>query len=151
MCSCLARCQVLSRCYSNVVHGPRNITSELDAGLNQPLHFILSPLGFPGDASGKESESEVYGQLKAQSCLTLCDPTDSSLPGSSVHGIFQARVLEWVAISFSNYKLFTNLFLPAQCIHCCMWAFSSCNKQVLCFGAWMSHCGGFSCWGAWAQ
>ena len=37
----------------------------------------------------------------AQSCLTLCDPMDSSLPGSSVHGIFQARVLEWVAISFS--------------------------------------------------
>ena len=43
-----------------------------------------------------ESESEV-----AQSCPTLCDPMDCSLPGSSVHGIFQARVLEWVAISFS--------------------------------------------------
>ena len=37
----------------------------------------------------------------AQSCLTLCDPMDCSLPCSSVHGIFQARVLEWVAISFS--------------------------------------------------
>ena len=42
-----------------------------------------------------ESESEV-----AQSCLTLCDPVDRSLPGSSVHGILQARILEWVAISF---------------------------------------------------
>ena len=38
----------------------------------------------------------------AQSCLTLCDPMDCSLPDSSVHGIFQARVLEWVAISFSR-------------------------------------------------
>ena len=38
----------------------------------------------------------------AQLCLTLCDPMDCSLPGSSVHGIFQARVLEWVAISFSR-------------------------------------------------
>ena len=38
----------------------------------------------------------------AQSCPTLCDPIDGSLPGSSVHGIFQARVLEWVAISFSR-------------------------------------------------
>ena len=38
----------------------------------------------------------------AQSCLTLCDPMDCSLPGSSVHGIFQARELEWVAISFSR-------------------------------------------------
>ena len=38
----------------------------------------------------------------AQSCLTLCDPMDCSLPGSSVHGIFQAIVLEWTAISFSR-------------------------------------------------
>ena len=44
-----------------------------------------------------KSESEV-----TQSCLTLLDPMDCSLPGSSVHGIFQARVLEWVAISFSR-------------------------------------------------
>ena len=47
--------------------------------------------------SNLESESEV-----AQSCPTLCDPMDCSPPGSSVHGIFQARVLEWVAISFSR-------------------------------------------------
>ena len=38
----------------------------------------------------------------AQSCPTLCDPMDCSLPDSSVHGIFQARVLEWGAISFSR-------------------------------------------------
>ena len=38
----------------------------------------------------------------AQSCPTLCDPMDCSLRGSSVHGIFQARVLEWVSISFSR-------------------------------------------------
>ena len=44
-----------------------------------------------------KSESEV-----TQSCLTLCDPMDSSLPGSTVHGIFQARILEWAAISFSR-------------------------------------------------
>ena len=44
-----------------------------------------------------ESESEV-----TQSCLTLCDPMDCSLPGSSVRGIFQAIVLEWIAISFSR-------------------------------------------------
>ena len=45
-----------------------------------------------------KSESEV-----AQSCPTLSDPMDCSLPGSSVHGIFQARVLEWGAIAFSMY------------------------------------------------
>ena len=37
-----------------------------------------------------------------QSCLTLCDPMDYSLPGSSIHGIFHAKILEWVAISFSK-------------------------------------------------
>ena len=40
--------------------------------------------------------------MSAQSCPTLFDPMDCSLPGSSVHGIFQARILEWVAISFSR-------------------------------------------------
>ena len=43
--------------------------------------------------------------LVAQSCLTLSDPMDCSLPGSSVHGIFQARVLEWGAIAFSEPML----------------------------------------------
>ena len=42
------------------------------------------------------------GSEVAQSCPTLCDPMDCSLPGSSVHGIFQARVLEWGAIAFSE-------------------------------------------------
>ena len=40
--------------------------------------------------------------LVAQSCSTLCDPMDCSLPGSSVHEILQARILEWVAIPFSR-------------------------------------------------
>ena len=40
--------------------------------------------------------------LVDQACLTLCSPMDCSLPGSSVHGILQARILEWVAISFSR-------------------------------------------------
>ena len=67
------------------------------------------PWDFPGKNTGVgchvllqcmkvKSESEV-----AQSCPTLRDPTDCSLLGSSVHGISQARVLEWVAIAFSNH------------------------------------------------
>ena len=47
-----------------------------------------------------KSESEI-----AQLCPTLSDPTDCSLPGSSVHGIFQASVLEWGAIAFSQVGL----------------------------------------------
>ena len=48
-------------------------------------------------ANERKKESEV-----TQSCATLCDPMDCSLPGSPVPGIFQARVLEWVSISFSR-------------------------------------------------
>ena len=50
-----------------------------------------------GPSANTESESEV-----AQLCPTLCNPTDSSLLGSTVHGIFQARILDWAAISFSR-------------------------------------------------
>ena len=53
-------------------------------------HFLLQ-------CTKVKSESEVV-----QSCPTLSEPMDCSLPGSSVHGIFQARVLEWVAIAFST-------------------------------------------------
>ena len=52
-----------------------------------------------------ENENEV-----AQSCLTLRDPMDCSLPGSSIHGIFQARVLEWIAIAFSDTIIATYNF-----------------------------------------
>ena len=58
-----------------------------------------------------ESESEV-----AQSCLTPCDPMDCSLSGSSVHGIFQARVLEWIAISFSRGSSQTRKQNRVSCI-----------------------------------
>ena len=52
-----------------------------------------------------KSESDV-----AQLCLTLSDPMDCSPPGLSVHGIFQARVLEWGAIAFSNVGTSSGLF-----------------------------------------
>ena len=55
-------------------------------------HFLLQCMKV-------KSESEV-----AQSCPTLSDPMDCSLPGSSIHGIFQAKVLEWGAIAFSELK-----------------------------------------------
>ena len=58
-----------------------------------------------------KSENEV-----AQSCLTLSDPMDCSLPGSSVHGIFQARVLEWGAIAFSTPNIHKSLKLRSPWI-----------------------------------
>ena len=57
--------------------------------------------GHPSYVGGKSVVDEMK-VLVAQSCLTLCDPVDCSPPGSSVHGILQARILGWVAISFSR-------------------------------------------------
>ena len=62
------------------------------------IFFKVIYIGSLKSYSTKEKkESQV-----AQSCPTLCDPMECSLPDSSIHGIFQARVLEWVAISFSR-------------------------------------------------
>ena len=55
-----------------------------------------------------KSESEV-----TRSCPTLSDPMDCSLPGSSIHGIFQARVLEWGAIAFSTNSFWVVLIIQA--------------------------------------
>ena len=57
--------------------------------------------GSPGGCSQRASLGWC-ARMHAQSCLTLCNPMDCSPPGSSVHGIFQARILEWIAIPFSR-------------------------------------------------
>ena len=92
----------------------------------QPHRWQPTRLPCPWDSPGKntgvgchfllqcmkvKSESEV-----AQSCPTPSDPMDCSAPGSSVHGIFQARVLEWCAIAFSQYAVWVchNFFSKEQ-------------------------------------
>ena len=68
---------------------------ELDTTERLTVHFI--------GRSGIENKTK--GKVKvelAQPCPTLCDPIDCSPPGSSVHGILQARILDWVAIPFSR-------------------------------------------------
>ena len=64
-------------------------------------HTADSPGGFPGVSDSKQSALNAVCVSVAQSCL-LCNPMDCNLPGASVQGILQARVLEWVAISFSR-------------------------------------------------
>ena len=65
-------------------------------GFSRQEHW--SGLPFPSPMQESESESEV-----AQLCRTLSDPMDCSLPGSSIRGIFQARVLEWGAIALGHF------------------------------------------------
>ena len=96
---------------------------------------LLRPWDSPGKNTGVgchfllqcmkvKSESEV-----TQSCLTLSNPMDYSLPGSSIHGIFQARVLEWGAIAFSELSplgsfIFSCLLIFIFHFFCCCKLFS---------------------------
>ena len=81
-------------------------------------HFLLQYMKV-------ESENEV-----AQSCPTLSDPMDCSLPGSSVHGIFQARVLEWGAIAFSGTSHIPVLISPPNQVQV---------KKPLLLAAWIYY------------
>ena len=62
------------------------------------------------------SLGEVVEVLAAQWCLTLCDPMDRSLPGSSVHGTLQARVLKWAAVPFSRGSSWPRGWTWGSCI-----------------------------------
>ena len=80
----------------------------------RPHRWQPTRLPHPWDSPGKNTGVGCHFLLQcmkvksesedAQSCPTLSDPMDYSLPGSSVHGIFQARVLEWVAIAFFGVR-----------------------------------------------
>ena len=65
-------------------------------------HFSKEDIQMANKHMKRCSASLIIESEVAQSCLTLCNPMGCSLPGSSVHGIFQARVLEWSAIAFSG-------------------------------------------------
>ena len=95
-------------------HNPKMLSCLVVSDSVRPHRRQPTRLPCPRDCPGKntgvgchfllqcrkvKSESEVVAQL----CLTRSNPIDRSLPGSSTHGIVQARVLEWVAIAFSSY------------------------------------------------
>ena len=79
-------------------------SSQLEASYVGDLLFGSSWLGFPSASSisGSDPTSELPVCSVAQSCPVLCNPMHCNPPGSSVRGISQARMLEWVAVSFSR-------------------------------------------------
>ena len=80
---------------------------------------------------GAKSPCEVCCCLAVQSCLTLCNPIDCNPPDSSVHGISQARILEWVAISFSrgSSQPRDRTHIHLLCFSCVSW-----------IGRWILYC-----------
>ena len=77
------------RVLASALYGIQSCTFNVLASLTAQLRFWIS-----------SDTVRVHAQSLGQSCLTLCKPMDCSLPGSSVHGISQARILEWVAMPF---------------------------------------------------
>ena len=108
LCFCCCCCCVTSVVFDSVRphrRKPTRLPRPWDSpGKNTGVgcHFLLQCIKV-------KSESKV-----AQSCLTPSDPMDCSLPGSSVHGIFQARILEWGAIAFSDLYFQHSLFSQAK-------------------------------------
>ena len=100
---------LLSR-FSRVHQAPPSL------GFSRQEHWT----GMPFPSPMHESESEV-----AQSCPTLHNPMDCSPPGSSIHGIFQARILEWGAIAFSEFFASYVKFYILVVISCLVTMFES--------------------------
>ena len=98
----------LQACISPLHSRPRSLTAYLKSLLGclisiSPLTCLKSRLSHVVHLMATPHLHAAAAAAKLlQSCLTLCDPIDGSPPGSSVPGILQARILEWVAISFSN-------------------------------------------------
>ena len=95
----------------------------------QPHRWQPTRLLHPWDSPGKNTGvgchflvqcTHVCMHAKSlQLCLTLCDPMDSSPPGSSIHRILQARILEWAAISFSNARMYACMLSRLSCVQLC--------------------------------
>ena len=93
MLSCFSRVQLCATPETAAHQAP------LSLGFSRQEHWSRLPFPFP--RTNPAAAAAAAAKL-LQSCPTLCDPIDRSPLGSSVPGILQARILEWVAISFSN-------------------------------------------------
>ena len=120
---CLTRCNLVNYTVHGILHARilELVAFPFTRGSSQPrdqaqVSHIAGGF-FTSWATRKKVKSEV-----AQSCPTLCDPMDCSLPASSIRGIFQARMLEWVAVSFSRGSS-----LPRD---------QTCVSYVSCIGRW---------------
>ena len=84
------------------------------------MKSVLYRLGEQPDKTSSHSPERRKGETVSGSVVSdaMCDPVDSSLPGSSVHGILQSRILEWVAIPFSRGWIFLTQGSNLGLLHC---------------------------------
>ena len=100
----------------------KTLESPLDCKEIQPVHpveglMLKLKLQYFGHLMGRTAAAATAAK-SLQSCPTLSDPKDCSLPGSSIHGIFQARVLEWGAIAFSEYPYYYKIIIEENYLGC---------------------------------
>ena len=123
-------------CYAMLSHFSR---VRLCVTPQTAAHQLPRPLDSPGKNTGVgchfllqcmkvKRESEV-----AQSCLTLSDPMDCSPPGPSIHGIFQARVLEWGAIAFSELLYYLLIIKCLSLIYSLISPYVFQKERFICF------------------
>ena len=104
----------------------------------QPVSMLLWPLFIPWSKWWRLHRQQgdyiyIFLCACAQSCLTLCSPMACSLPGSSAHGIFQARTLEWVAISSSRGTSQPKDQTHVSCLHVGRWILNHCGTWDIYF------------------
>ena len=106
---------------------PRDLTKSPVSPALAGRFFITEP---PGNSSWVIAAAAAAAAAKSlQLCPTLCNPMDGSLPGSSVRGVFQARVLEWGAIAYSVIStLFATIWPPSKLP--LLWHFNWTNKYI---------------------
>ncbi|CAI9152038.1 unnamed protein product [Rangifer tarandus platyrhynchus] len=106
------------RNYSELSLGFLGLSSFASSFLHLKINIHIYCLGFPGSSIGKESTCNARMKvLFTKQCSILCDPVNCNPTGSSVHGILQARILEWVAIPFSR-GIFPTQGLNLGLLHC---------------------------------
>ena len=94
---------------------PRSFPSQPDSPLQRQAHSMT----FGGPRHSGLHDSFLHTMwVRVQSCLMLCNPMDCSPPGSSVHGISQARILEWIAISFLRRSSRPRNQTHVSCVSC---------------------------------
>ena len=118
--------------YFHVIIFPIHITFNVLICFHKKVSLIL--FSMKEFVIKKRTKTKRIVSEVAQSCPTLCDPMDCSLLGSSVHGIFQAIVLEWIAISFSSGSSWPRDRTWVSCIvdrHFTVWTTREVHKRIV--------------------
>ena len=111
-CHEIKRCLLLGK---TAMTNLDDVLKSRDITLLTKVHTMFFPVVTYRCENWTIKKAAAAAAKSLQSCLTLCDPIDGSPSSSPIPGIFQARILEWVAISFSKRRLSAEELMPSNC------------------------------------